>query len=73
MMKFESQAGKASKLTVIGDEFGQCVGWDGGRRGPILGGWADLGQGFVSFLHWTHLLYRLNSAVGRHKQQLVQL
>lgn len=44
------------ELTVAGAEFGQCVGWDDGDWGPILSGGADLGKGFISFLHWTHFL-----------------
>lgn len=58
------------QFTVTGAELGQCVWWDGRGRGSILRGGADLGERLISFLHWTHLLCRLNSAAG---QQMIKL
>ena len=53
------------KLTLVGAELGQRVGWDGGGGRPILGGGADLRQGLVPLLHRTHLLHGLRPAAHK--------
>lgn len=68
MVKLETLMGLFLKLTVTRAKFGQLIWWDGRCWGPILWWRTDLGQGFISFLHWTDLLQRFNSKMTKKKK-----